>query len=397
MKWIFTISVSFISFLALAQNYSGQYPGAIHFYSVNGSNQLTSIREDSSSINGNVLTRFPELLMRDVMNENIVDTNCMFWGAPECLYKKDAPTLLGNRIVNNDNSIKYFNFFGDSLSVDFSVSIGNTQTVYKDSDTNLLVKYFCLKKDTTTIFGVADSVILFTIITTDSLSNLLTSALSGDTIIYSKNTGLLKGFSIDNFPDSYSLIELKGIRNPNYGFYGLTYADIYDYQIGDMFEMNHYGAGGFYKKLYTVLNRTDNVNDVSYTFNIISATAIDYPPTIYVYDTINSNESYSKIVFIEQSITEGYYELNSNYISGCGQATAYNYDYWDWCEPYYCPTADCFGSSDCFGSYQYAGKLVKMRGKTYERTDLWGFGQQSIYGMGYFNINGTECGSSFVL
>lgn len=236
MKFYFSLLLSITSFISYAQNYSGQYPGAMHFYSVNGSNTLTTIKEDSSVVIGSELSVFPQLLLRDVLSENIVDTNCIFWGGQECLYKQDGPTLFGIKTISDNNFVKYFNFNGDSLTVRFDIPIGNTQTVFRDQDTNLLVKYFCLSKDTATLFGVADSIILFTLITTDSLSNLMMSPLSGDTVVYSKNTGLVKGFSFDYFPTSFSSIELKGIRNPNYGFIGLTYADIYNYQIGDKIE-----------------------------------------------------------------------------------------------------------------------------------------------------------------
>ena len=406
MKFYFSLLLSITSFISYAQNYSGQYPGAMHFYSVNGSNVITTIREDTNYVNGFELTRIPELLMRGVGNENILDTNCMFWGGPQCQYKKDGATLLGSKIISGNNFVKYFNFFGDSLNVRFDISIGSTQTVYKDLDTNLLVKYSCVSKDTATVFGVSDSIIVFTVITTDSLSNLITSDLSGDTIIYSKNAGLLKGFSFNIFPYveteyPYTILylELEGIRNPNYGFYGFTEADAFNFQPGDTYETTFGSPTVLYRDFYEILSRTDNLNSVTYSLKNIKGTANPpYPPAMYYYDTSIINNTYSKVDFVDELHynMDGYLK-NTSVLSGCYTSYKYNYYYSDYCYEVYCPSANCYGDTDCFGAISFSGTYMLNLGIVNKGTSENGMGSYSIFNLSYFNKNNLECGSSYIL
>lgn len=391
MKWIFTILVSLISFLTDAQNYSGQYPGAVHFFSVNGSNSLTHVYTDSLSVMGNELIVFPALGFLGV-NDPVADSLCNMWGG--CGLKKIEPTVLGNKINSSSNFVKYFNFYGDSLNVNFGINIGDTQIVYQSQSANLIIKYYCFERDSATIFNVSDSLILFQVITFDTLGNLITNSITGDTILYSKNVGLLNGFTFDYFPNTISNIELKGIRNPNYGFYGLTQVDIYNYQIGDLIETREGNNYNITYHFLEVLSRTDYPSYVVYSMKDIQMSGNSpFPPLIYSYDTVFINKTYYKS-YIDYEGTS--YVLNQSIMNNCKTGTRLNFQYWTSCGPNYCEAGDCYGYGDCFGSYYFSGYLFEGVG-LFETGNQNGMGGYSFKGVNYINIGGLECGSSNVL
>lgn len=391
MKWIFTILVSFVSFISFAQNYSGQYPGAIHFYSVNGSNLLTHIYTDSISVMGNELSVFPALGYRGV-NDPVADSLCNMWGG--CGLKKIEPTILGSKIVSGPNFVKYFDFYGDSLNVNFEISIGDTQTVYQSQSSNLILKYYCFDRDSATIFNISDSIIRFQVIALDTLGNLITNIVSGDTIVFSKNVGLLKGFTFNYFPNTISNIELMGIRNPNYGFYGLTQVDIYNYQIGDLIETREGNNNYITYHFLEVLSRTDFPNYVVYSMKDIQKTGNSpFPPSTFSYDTVFINKTYYKS-YIDYEGTN--YVLNQSIMNNCITGTQLNFQYWISCGPNYCEAGDCYGYGDCFGAFYFSGYLFEGVG-LFETGNQNGMGGYYFKGVNYFNTGGLECGSSIVL
>lgn len=391
MKTIFTILVLFISTLSLAQNYSGQYTTATYFYSVNGSNSLTHIYIDSVSLNGSELTVFPVLGYLG-LNDPFADSACMMWGG--CGLKKIEPTILGNKIVSGSNFVKYFNFYGDSLNVNFGINIGDTQTVYRSDTFNLILKYHCIERDTSTIFNLLDSIIQFQVIAMDTLGNMVLNDVTGDTIIYSKNVGLLKGFSIGYFPNAISNIDLKGIRNPNYGFYGLTQVDIYNYQVGDIIETREGSNSSITYHFLEVLSRTDYPNYVFYTMKDIQMSGNSpFPPLNYSYDTILINKTYYKS-YIDYEGTN--YVLNQSIMNNCKTGVQLDFHYWLYCDLLYCETGDCYGYGDCFGAFYVSGYQMEGVG-LFETANQNGMGGYYFKGVNYFNSGGIECGSSNVL
>lgn len=396
MRLVFILLIIFSTLISFSQNYSGMYPGSMHFYSVNGSNTLTSIREDSSYFNGTEFVKVPELLLRDVWQENIVDSSCSFWGGQECLYKMDAPTILGKKIISGNNQIKQFNFYGDSLTIDFSIPVGDTQLTFQSLDTNLRLKFICLAKDSSTIFGLPDSIIIYSVIVTDTLNNILLSPFNGDTIIYSKNVGLYRGFSFDYFPITYDEIELKGIRNPNYGFYGLTNAEIYDYQIGDKFEIYlNYPPGPY--TLNEILNRTDSPTNVEYSIlQIIRTSVWDGNGYVYNYDTSIIQRNYSKTSFIDEYYYyyKGY-KLDTSIFNGCISGIFYEGNNYNSCMNY-CPTQNCYGSADCFMITFLMEQYLQGVGLIYGTYNTIG-GSYAWQNLTFFEKQGLDCGSSYVL
>lgn len=394
-KWALLYFLLLSSF-GYAQNWSGMYPGATHFYSVNGSNTLTTIYQDTFYTIGNDNHFIPKLLFRDVYNENLLDSNCFFWGGPQCQWKKDNPTIIGNKIKTNTNSATYFNFQNDSLVVNFNLNINDTQVVFRSN--NHVLKYKLIFNDTLTVLNTSDSLKKYLVIYEDTLGNLISSPLQNDTIIYSKNLGLINGFSISDFPNTITEIELYGIRNPNFGFVGLTYADAYNYQVGDLIETTFGSPTVLYRHLYKVLSRTDTPNDVVYTMKDSVGTASPpYPPANYNYSSSIISKTYSKLDFIDLDYFENSsYSLNFNYFNGCWSGIKLNYSRGD-CFDFYCTSLDCYGANDCFQTWSFSGSYVEGIGLFNETGYQNGMGGYSTLNTSYIYLSGIECGSSLIL
>lgn len=394
------VSIIFLSFstVGFSQNYSGQYAGSIHFYSIIGNNEIYSIREDTNYVSGGELIRIPELLRRNVQAENIIDPNCMFLNSTSCVYKSDSSTLIGKKIFSGNNKIRYINHFDDSVVIRFNIPIGDTQTVFRDINQKIIFK--TVTKESGILFGQNDSLIKFLVLHEDISGNTIPSNINEDTVVFSKNCGMIQGFSMDDFPNTFKEIILEGIRNPNYGFDGLSYSEIYNFQINDEYETEMFQMP--FKFLYyrKILLKTDLGSVIQYS---VEKRVYNYQwnPNITSFELTNAdtsivNESYSKLNYIDNvSATNKRYFKNSQPINSCSSGISYEHNDYLSCLRY-CPTSDCLGYPDCSGSDYFLEKFQENTGKLYgdyTNPDL----THAYFNLNYSNFQNNHCGSSEIL
>jgi hypothetical protein len=166
----------------------------------------------------------------------ITSDSCRFWGAPECT-KQDRPTWLGSGIKYDNQSVyTFFTQLGESLNFDFSKMDGNPVLFYQNATEKFY--YTFLKSDTLTVLGFVDSTKFFTITHTDVSGNTINSPLNGSHISIAKTLGLVQFFQVDAFPDVLNPVYMLGNITPDLGLDKLTNADIYNYEIGDEFQIH---------------------------------------------------------------------------------------------------------------------------------------------------------------
>lgn len=93
-----------------------------------------------------------------------------------------------------------------------------------------------LGEEVTEILGIPDTIRKFRISHYDAEGNPINSALHYHEIITGKKLGLISFFRIDQFPETLLPLELVGDTEPETGLTQIIYADIHDYQPGDVIQ-----------------------------------------------------------------------------------------------------------------------------------------------------------------
>lgn len=148
-----------------------------------------------------------------------------------------------------------------------------------------------LKKDTARVVSQLTKTVLGNV---DSVK-IITLSTSMDTIVLSKNFGVLK-FPIHDSTHQY--VTIVGIEGRNIGLKLPKFKDIFDFKVGDVF---YYYRGHFSRlfslnenKKITIKKRTETTNSITYNVSFTSKTTSAY---IGIYDTIYKSTPDSIIVF----------------------------------------------------------------------------------------------------
>jgi hypothetical protein len=234
----------------------------------------------------------------------------------------------------------------------------------------------------------------------DSLECLLT-----------KNYGWLSTVGFSNFPDTLSTFQLTGFPAPEFGENDVTFSDVYDFQIGDIF---HYEA----RKNGVVSFGFDQVTfDARRVIGIQFSTngdtlSIDYDRNFYyhrytygisdtveyaVHDTLTQShhipDSHSFLNVHPYTFSKGTFSSTNGYCwlepspaqyNGRGVKTVY---------PYYTPLGF---STNTYGPYVGSGHTLYQYGDGIGLTYREGFdyiGEDNFEKLVYFNKHGEEWGT----
>ena len=286
----------------------------------------------------------------------ITSDSCRFWGAPECT-KQDRPTWLGAGIkFDNESNYTFFTNDGESLNFDFSNTGGNPVLFYQNTTDKFY--YTFVKSDTMSILGFVDSTKLFTISHTDILGNTINSALNGSHISIAKTLGLVQFFQVDAFPDVLNPVYMLGNVTPDLGLDKLTNADIYNYEIGDEFQIHettyyHYSPPN---------QNSDRFTRYFIIGKLITADSVIYTAESEVFEKGSSTAS-NDIVFLKYKLNEVVAQIPFEYTDPeVFPYTVNSLRFEDYCgikrwtyrvNPHqglrYCSFENCWGSNDVPG------------------------------------------------
>lgn len=145
-------------------------------------------------------------------------------------------------------------FSGNNKQYILEVGAGLNESWIFDSTNNISAQIISL--DTKSIFGITDSV------KTIELS-------SNDTVIISKNHGIIQ-FPV--FDSIHQKIKLVGIEGQGQGTLTPKYEDIFNFSIGDAFEYSRYGHGQNYYnstiKKYIILDKIVSGDSIKYIIDL---------------------------------------------------------------------------------------------------------------------------------
>lgn len=278
---------------------------------------------------------------------------------------------LGNKVIVQNNGYNlFFNQLQDTIKIKTNALLGESWIAYQLEDSTTVIAEV-IEHDTLVFMGQLDSVKRFGFQVYDKTLTPISHNLNNESILLSKNYGMLKTFNFYLFPDyesdffdyeQFQTYELIGLSNPSIGVQNLTWFEVHDFQVGDElhieYETSSWGDGNDYsesiKTIYKYLGRTDYSDYINYNVEMKSSKHriwSDSSAFEYIHDTIESiinqnttfnhlpgepiisnNEAYSysmtKLTKTEPSIYERIWGSNNSCWSNCcadGCFPSYNY------------------------------------------------------------------------
>lgn len=280
MKHILCLLILCAPAILPAQNYQNICTPGISFYK-NSAGSIRAFRLDSTDIALPPDTMFYSFRsIRDTMGVCLDTTGGSFLGL--MITKKPSGVF---QFINKYNELIIIH---TTEGVGFSWElIALAAGAYIEASINALV--------TDIILGTIDSVKVIELQAKDNTGTPIPHILNGQQIKLSKHCGLvcmLEVYSIPYISEFYSLL---GKTSPSIGMQNITWNEVYDYSIGDVFHYSAYqvtmGVTVTYKIIKTVLNKEEipDSNKVIYTFETCQKMVVGGPPpnTFYSYDTVS--------------------------------------------------------------------------------------------------------------
>jgi hypothetical protein len=257
-----------------AQSWQTVVSTRIGLFDNQGNNFLRAIRIDSTTVSGNdsIFINYHSI------DDNYYDITPYSW-SPECLM--DTSWIGCYVIIKANGDNVFVNESLDSILLKPRVNLNDSWIMYQYSNGNYIeATITALGYDS--IFTVTDSTKEISLQLKDSIGINLNANFNGHQFTISKNYALVKTLSLRNFPSAYLNFELKGIDGV-VGYQNLKAADIYDFNIGDVFQyynkISTLNGYQIFRIQHTILSKTFSANLDSITYVIDDSTWFeDYNP-----------------------------------------------------------------------------------------------------------------------
>jgi hypothetical protein len=249
LLFIFIIS----NHLLIAQDYQNICSQGTTFYKGPGNSFMAFRRDSVIPVGNNDTLVFSYRAIRDTseLNANCADTT--------------NGSILGLRIIKNHAGWFYFfNRSGDTVNINSRASL-NQPWKFCNLPAKGLIEASVTSVGPDTVLGLVDQVKTITFQAKDSAGNAIPHILNQRSVKLSQHYGLSSMVDVYSIPDDTTLYVLAGKTNPVIGVQNLTWPEIYNFDVGDVFHYSWY-AGGTGAIIYKVLSKTSYGSDsVSYT------------------------------------------------------------------------------------------------------------------------------------
>lgn len=279
---------------SFAQNYQLIYPSQEKHFSYrdnsNTSNDtiIQSIRIDSMATLGNDLYYHNH----QILSQTSYSGTCQ-------LTIHDSSWIGHQIIVKPNGDHLFFNKDRDSILIKTTANVNDTWVLYTFPN-NDYIEANLISINDYNLLGITDSVKTIVLQAKDNTNNNINHPFNNKEISFSKNYGLVKFYSMTNFPLDTNSCTLVGSSNPNMGIVNLTTSEIFDYTIGDEFHIEDYERSYFnpweYDIIYIrkiILNKVVSSNQDTLTYTIarcqnryVNMSMIPNPDTTITVDTL---------------------------------------------------------------------------------------------------------------
>lgn len=290
---LFFISVLFISHSANAQaDFLFPQDTTAVFYDVEEDRFFTAYVETSTEDTLGVQFNFKADFLADW-------TTSMCWDT-YCDASNSRPGAFGRSYTaTNESTHIFMNSEGDSLVFNFDLMLGES-SIFSNGTADYFITRMADGYSNDWILG--ESVLNFEITAMMDYQEISTP-FSGQVISIGAETGLHKFFNIQEFPDNYHPVELRGNTMLQAGIVPFTFKQAHDFQLAEVYqyERSSNTPGGYSSSLdtYTIMSREDGEGSVMYQIQKQSTTTlymVDYvdiiPPEIIISEPTNMELSY---------------------------------------------------------------------------------------------------------
>ncbi len=212
-----------------AQNYSAFVPGRDAYYiHLAGFNdwQVDAIQTDSIGLSGSFTeyTDYRREIPSPAWNQgclNFADTGWM-----------------GHSILRDINASRtiFMNWQNDSIVFNHGAAVGQNGMMYYFPNGDKIVGTVSTL-GTMTFMSISDSVKTISLQAFDASNNSIVHDFNGKTIIVSKTRGIVRAYNWKKFPTDTVSYSLYGMTNPQEGIDKQNASTIFDYNIGDQFDI----------------------------------------------------------------------------------------------------------------------------------------------------------------
>ena len=268
-KLLFPLLFFWVNIL-VAQNYQNICSPGTTYYNDNSGN-LKAFRRDSVVLMGNNDTMF-------ISYNAIRDTG------GTCRDTSNG-SILGRKILKKHNGwFCFFNRYQDSISLNTQATLNQTWK-FCDLPSGSYIQAQVTSIITDSVLDTTDLVKVITFQAKNSGNNNIQHVLNGRTIKLSQHYGLSRMPEVYYIPGDTNLYTLAGKTFPNMGLQDMTWQQVYNFDVGDIFHYyGHWwttlGASYIRYTLETILGKTvyGNIDSISYEIEKCVRWDANYPP-----------------------------------------------------------------------------------------------------------------------
>jgi hypothetical protein len=276
----FTLLLIWVNILG-AQNYQNICSPGTTFFKDNSGN-LKAFRRDSVVLMGNNDTLFISYnAIRDTTGV-CRDTN--------------SGSILGRKILKKQNGwFCFFNRYQDSIKINTQATL-HQPWKFCDLASGSYIQAEVTSIISDNVLGATDPVRVITLQAKNSDNNDIPHLLNGRTINLSQHYGLSRMLDVYSIPADTNLYSLAGKSYQTLGLQDITWQDVCNFDIGDIFHYQGYwwtSFGAWYttRTIETILAKTVFGNNDSISYEIEKCVRMDasYPPHLTTsFDTVTT-------------------------------------------------------------------------------------------------------------
>lgn len=276
-------------------------------------------------------------------------------------------SVLGRRIYEkSDGSFYFFNFNQDTVMIKSQASL-NQPWKFMNLSGNCRIEATVISLGTDSILGTTDQVKVISLQAKNSVGANISHYLNQMTIRLSKHYGLLKMIDVCNINDTMSNDTtswyLAGKTSPALGIQPFGWADVYNFDVGDIFHYQGYyrynGMGPYWNEIKRIIGKTISANNDTIKYQVeycrIKWLPMPSPNTETLFDTIIETYVLSALNLDDTSLSRLPSEFHSSDLWGMKTAPLYQraMKYNSRTEQEICNTE--FVNHDTCWSYQFEG------------------------------------------
>ncbi len=269
-----------------AQYYQNICSPGITFYR-NNSGTILAFRLDSTDVSQNPDTVFYSYrAIREPQGGDCYDTT--------------SGCFLGLMVTKKPSGVfQFYNKDNAQITLHTTEGLGYSWTFFSYPSGDY-IEASIVSLNTDTILGIVDSVKVIEFQAKDNTGNNIAHILNAQQIKLSKHYGLTRMLDIYSIPTVSVFYTLLGKTSPPVGIQNITWNEVYNYSVGDVFHFHgsQYTSGVYVdiKVIWTILDKVEipDSNRIIYTIEWCQKKKASVPPpnVIFAFDTITQTVNF---------------------------------------------------------------------------------------------------------